>query len=79
MQEIEINVRYDDEHEAPESLRSGHAVLTYAHHPMQGYCWALAHLDSSGVTLTYIAGNEDDADDVLRHAERVLLRAAYAA
>jgi hypothetical protein len=79
MREIEIEVRYDeDEHEAPESLRSGHAVLTYAHHPVHGYTWALAHLDSSGVTLTYIAGREDDVDDVLRHAER-LVRSTYAA
>jgi hypothetical protein len=68
---FEIDVRYDDEHEAPETLRSGHAVLTYAYHPMHGYTWALAHLDSSGVTLTYIAGSKDDVDVVLRHAERV--------
>jgi hypothetical protein len=57
--------------------RDGRAVLSYDRHPMHGNGWLLWHLDDD-VELAFIPGDLDDADDVVREAERILC-STYAA
>jgi hypothetical protein len=76
MSEIEIDVRYEPDHEAP-VMRNGRPMLTWGWHPFHGNGWTLSYLDdpgspTPGVDEYFIPGDLADVDAAVTSARRFL-------
>ncbi len=71
MNEIEIDVRYEADHEAP-TMNDDRPMLTWGHHPVHGNGWTLWYLENdsetSGADDHFIPGDLTDADEAVASA-----------
>jgi len=73
---IEIDVRYEPDHEAP-TMQDGRPMLTWGHHPVHGNGWTLWYLDdpdspTAGVEEYFVGGDVADVDAAITSAKRWL-------
>ncbi len=76
MSEIEIDVRYEADHELP-TMDGRRPMLTWWHHPVHGYGWTLWYLDdpdspTAGVEQYFIPGDITEIDSVVTDARTFL-------
>lgn len=81
MSDIDIDVRYEPDHEAV-GMVDGRPMLSWGRHPLHGNGWTLGYEDdptseTAGVEDHFIPGDLTDVDDAVRSA-RDWLRMAYA-
>ncbi len=71
MDEIEIDVRYEPDHEVP-TLDGQRPMLTWGHHPQHGYGWTLSYLEDdteiAGIDDYFIPGDVTDVDAAVKSA-----------
>ncbi len=74
MDEVEVDVRYEPDHEAV-TLDRGRPMLTWGRHPQHGYGWTLSYLEdeseTAGIDDHFIPGDLTDVDAAVESARIV--------
>ncbi len=71
MDEIEIDVRYEPDHDVP-TLDGQRPMLTWGRHPEHGYGWTLSYLEDDtvgGLDDHFIPGDLTDVDAAVKSAQ----------